>query len=231
MLACARADHLCASSYFTAAAASRSNGLLLALYVPWSLLVDPFLLSCTLPCPSVLFVACFHALLPLLPSLLHQLNAYRIFCLATNGDLVPPWCNHIVPSIYTHVQRTYWNVSFLSYWTTPQLPNIALALPLLIPLLFYSTTHISSLVRGKLGGLRPLTTTSHAVHAAILGGTLLTNAHTQIALRLLPALPSTYWAGAALLVEKPGRGRAYIIWAVLWGAASIVLWAAFLPSA
>ncbi|KAI0256057.1 GPI mannosyltransferase 2 [Lactifluus subvellereus] len=231
MLACARADHLRASLYFTAAAAFRSNGLLLALYVPWSLLVDPFLLSSTLPRPSVVLVACFHALLPLLPSLLHQLNAYRTFCLATNGELTPSWCNHFVPSIYTHVQHTYWHLGFLSYWKVAQLPNIALALPLLIPLLFYSTSHISSLIRGKLGGLRPLTTTPHAVHAAIFGVTLLTNAHTQIALRLLPALPSTYWAAAALLVEKPRWGRAYIIWAVLWGAASIVLWAAFLPPA
>jgi GPI mannosyltransferase 2 len=231
MLACVDEYYLHASLYFFAAAAFRSNGLLLALYVPWSLLVDPFLLSFTLPHPSVVLAACFHALLPLLPSLLHQLNAYRTFCLATDGRLPPSWCNHLIPSIYTHVQRTYWHIGFLSYWTSAQLPNIVLALPLLIPLLLYSASHISLLVRGKLGGLRPPKTTAHVVHAAILGLTLLTNAHTQIALRLLPALPSTYWATAALLVEQPRWGRAYIVWAVLWGATSVVLWAAFLPPA
>jgi phosphatidylinositol glycan class V len=69
------------------------------------------------------------------------------------------------------------------------------------------------------------------VHAAILGATLLTNSHTQIELRLLAALPSTYWAAAAILVEKPRWGQAYIIWAVPWGAANIVLLVAFLPPA
>lgn len=234
MLACARRQYLRATLYFTVAAAFRSNGVLLALYVPWSMVVHPFLLSSTLPGLGVVFAACFHTMLPLLPSLIHQRNAYRVFCLAAaaNHAQQPPWCNHLIPSIYTHVQRTYWHISFLSYWTPSQLPNIALALPLLVPLLFYSIPHVLSLVHGKArGSLRPLTTAAHSVHAAFLCMTLLTNAHTQIALRLLPALPSTYWAAAALLVERPRWGRAYVIWAVLWGATSIVLWAAFLPPA
>lgn len=233
MLACARARYNRASLYFAVAAAFRSNGVLLALYVPWSMLVDPLLLSFTLPRPRVIFRACFYALLPLLPSLFHQLNAYRIFCLATPAAHAtrPPWCNLFIPSIYTHVQRTYWHVGFLSYWTPAQLPNIALALPLLIPLLLHSVSHIYLLIHGKPGALRPSPATVHAVHAIILGITLLTNAHTQIALRLLPALPSTYWSAAILLVERPRWGRAYLVWAVLWSAASVVLWETFLPPA
>jgi GPI mannosyltransferase 2 len=233
MLTCARMHYGRASLYFATAAAFRSNGVLLALYVPWSLLIDPLLLSSRLPRPSVALRACLYALLPLLPSLIHQLNAYRVFCLATTATNPsrPPWCNNLIPSIYTHVQRTYWRVGFLSYWTPAQLPNIALALPLLLPLLFYSVSHVSSLISGKSGGLRPMTTTAHAVHATILGVTLLTNAHTQIALRLLSALPSTYWSVATLLIEQPRWGKAYVVWAMLWGAASIILWATFLPPA
>jgi GPI mannosyltransferase 2 len=236
MLACARVDYGRASLYFATAAAFRSNGVLLALYVPWSLLIDPLLLYSRLPRPSVALRACFYALLPLLPSLIHQLNAYRVFCLATTSTTatnpsLPPWCNNLIPSIYTHVQRTYWRIGFLSYWTPAQLPNIALALPLLLPLLFYSVSHISSLISGKSGGLRPMTTTAHAVHATVFGVTLLTNAHTQIALRLLSALPSTYWSVATLLIERPRWGKAYVFWAMLWGAASIILWATFLPPA
>jgi phosphatidylinositol glycan class V len=196
-------------------------------------LVDPLLLSHTLPRPSVVFRACIHALIPLLPSLLHQLNAYHIFCVAPSPPSAerPPWCDYLIPSIYTHVQRTYWHVGFLSYWTPAQLPNIALALPLLVPLLFYSASQLSSLLCGKSGGLRPSTTTAHAMHAMILCLTLLTNAHTQIALRLLPSLPITYWSAAALLLERPWWGRTYVIWAVLWGTLSVLLWASFLPPA
>ncbi|KAI9445656.1 glycosyltransferase family 76 protein [Russula earlei] len=233
MLACARKHYFSASLYLAAAAAFRSNGILLALYVPWSLLIDPLLLSFTLPSPSMVLRACFHALLPLLPSLFHQINAYRAFCIPnpTPDAQRPPWCNNVIPSIYAHVQRTYWHVGFLSYWTPAQLPNIVLALPLIVPLLFHSVSHASLRIRGKSGILRPSTTTVHAVHATILCITLLTNAHTQIALRLLPALPSTYWSVAALLVERPWWGRAYVVWAVLWCAASVVLWATFLPPA
>lgn len=234
MLACARRQYLRATLYFTVAASFRSNGILLALYVPWSLVVHPFLLSSALPSLGGMLAACFHVIFPFLPSLLHQRGAYRVFCLseAANQAQRSPWCSHLIPSVYTHVQRTYWNVSFLSYWTLSQLPNIALALPLLVPLLFYSIPHTFSLLRGKsLGSLRPLTTAAHSVHAAFLSITLLTNAHTQIALRLLSALPCTYWAAAALLMERPQWGRAYVVWAVLWGATSIVLWVAFLPPA
>ena len=233
MLACARKHHLLASLLFALAAAFRSNGVLLALYVPWSLVVDPLILSSTLPRPSVVFRACFHALFPLLPSLLHQLNAYHIFCVATDTANAerPRWCDRLIPSIYTHVQRTYWNVSFLSYWTPAQLPNIALALPLLVPLLSYSASHLYSFSRGASGCLRPSTTTAHAVHAMVLGTTLLTNAHTQIALRLLPSLPTMYWSAATLLVEQPRWGKVYVIWAVLWGFASVIVWASFLPPA
>jgi phosphatidylinositol glycan class V len=231
ILACARGHYRRASLYFSTAAAFRSNGVLLALYVPWSLLIDPFLLCSTLPRPSVVFRACLHALFPLLPSLFHQLYAFRTFCTAATNLSRPPWCNHLIPSIYPHVQRTYWHVGFLTYWTPAQLPNIALALPLLVPLLSYNVSHISLLMCAKSGGLRPSTTTVHAVHATVLCVILLTNAHTQIALRLLPALPSTYWSVATLLIERPRWGRAYVVWAVLWGAASIILWATFLPPA
>jgi phosphatidylinositol glycan class V len=234
MFACARRQYIRATLYFTVAASFRSNGILLALYVPWSMVVHPFLLSSALPSLGVVFTAGFHAILPFLPSLLHQRGAYRVFCVAevANHALRSPWCNYLIPSIYTYVQRTYWNVSFLSYWTLSQLPNIVLALPLLAPLLFYSIPHTLSLIQGKsLGSLRPPTTAAHSVHAAFLCMTLLTSAHTQIALRLLPALPCTYWATAALLIERPRWGRAYVVWAVLWGATSIVLWAAFLPPA
>jgi hypothetical protein len=49
MLACVRAQYRRASLYFSAVAAFRSNGILLALYVPWSSLIDPLLLSSTVP--------------------------------------------------------------------------------------------------------------------------------------------------------------------------------------
>ncbi|KAJ4413580.1 ER membrane glycoprotein subunit of the GPI transamidase complex-like protein [Neurospora sp. IMI 360204] len=41
------------------------------------------------------------------------------------------WCGAVVPSIYTFVQKHYWNVGFLRYWTLPNIPLFLLAAPML----------------------------------------------------------------------------------------------------
>ncbi|EGO54715.1 hypothetical protein NEUTE1DRAFT_88303 [Neurospora tetrasperma FGSC 2508] len=41
------------------------------------------------------------------------------------------WCAAVVPSIYTFVQKHYWNVGFLRYWTLPNIPLFLLAAPML----------------------------------------------------------------------------------------------------
>lgn len=43
-----------------------------------------------------------------------------------------PWCARRVPSIYAHVQSTYWNVGAFQYYQWKQIPNFLLAAPALI---------------------------------------------------------------------------------------------------
>jgi hypothetical protein len=105
MLTC---QYLCTMQYFTVTAAFCSNGILLALYIPWSLVVPfshllPSLawVSCSLPAfiPYCLFFT--------VPASFNQCSAYHMFCLA-NYAQQSPWCNHLlVPSIYTYFQCTY----------------------------------------------------------------------------------------------------------------------------
>ncbi|CAM9424023.1 unnamed protein product [Ectocarpus fasciculatus] len=43
-----------------------------------------------------------------------------------------PWCARRVPSVYAHVQSTYWNVGAFQYYQWKQIPNFLLAAPALI---------------------------------------------------------------------------------------------------
>ena len=99
----------------------------------------------------------------------------------------------------------------------------------------------------------------HAIHALVLSTILLTSAHTQIALRLVSALPFMYWSAARLFfrmpivqsernivesvgsyerkspdvagLKPPQLSRWWVGWSLAWGAISLVTWGVFLPPA
>ncbi|KAI0036870.1 GPI mannosyltransferase 2 [Vararia minispora EC-137] len=241
MLECTKKRYVRAAAMFALATAFRANGVLLAGYILYDLVAQPVLLSrCVPPLASMLKAAVLSAVV-LTPFIWHQYTAYRLFCASDAGPGLPPWCADAIPSVYTYVQSKYWNNGFLRYWTPAQLPNILLAAPLLTLLLTFSLSHLMhflpDLLRTPQAAPRaptPFLSASlapYAIHTLILSLVLLLASHTQIALRLASALPTTSWAAARLLVERPRVGRAWITWGVGWGAVSVVLWTTFLPPA
>ena len=176
----------------------------------------------------------------ILPFIGFQTIAYTIFCL-DNSLRVVKWCSMFPPSIYTHVQSTYWNVGFLRYWTLSQLPNFLIACPPFFPIFAFALDHFrsfpSELLRRTKGPInqsevrRKLSLTPHAIHAVIFSFVLLFASHTQIILRLAASMPFTYWAAAWLYMKHPSYGTAWVTWSVVWGLISLILWATFLPPA
>ncbi|KAH9849114.1 GPI mannosyltransferase 2 [Lenzites betulinus] len=245
MLYCARRQWLRATCCFALASILRSNGILLCGFVAWGLVIEPLFEHRSIHPSRVLYAAVL-CTVAISPFIYYQYHAYTLFCLGSGSPAL--WCNSVPPSIYTYVQARYWNVGFLRYWTLQQLPNFLLGAPPLA-LLFVFTLHYtrsaliphlltfafpsspSSSLRQKPSLFLPQSIAPHAIHALILSALLLFASHTQIVLRTAASMPLTYWAAAWLLVEHPRLGRWWVGWSVVWGAASCVLWAVFLPPA
>lgn len=156
MLYCARAQWVLATSCFALACAFRSNGVTLAGFIIWGLLIEPFLTSRKVSAPAeqmsrpsdhlVSQVAIGNLLYSVLltavvfiPFVWYQLSAYLAFCTAASPA---SWCTNVPPLMYGYVQAKYWNVGFLRYWTLQQLPNFIIAMPPLTLLLTYSTYYL-----------------------------------------------------------------------------------------
>lgn len=220
ILHCQRKQYLAATAYFTLAGLFRSNSILLGGFLLWGMLVAPFLSGKSIELSAPLYVAPIF-----LPFLGHNAAAYLSFCTSDNA---PQWCTHTIPLIYSHAQKTYWGVGFLSYFTLAQLPNFIIAAPPILLIYGFAISHIR---QSSTRPFRSRTLTPHVIHAVVLTTTLVFSAHTQIVLRLASSMPVTYWAAAWLVMYHPKLGYAWVAWSIVWGTISIVLWATFLPPA
>lgn len=167
--------------------------------------------------------------LSLTPYVLLQLYNYSLFCLdkemdmpdlvlnygLKNGLLItgtenPPWCESSVPISYSYVQKKYWDVGFLSYYTFKQIPNFVLAFPILYVMLSRSLEYLNEhrVELFTLGSFSSLATTREKFAAKkypsdmfvfVIHGLFLTIfciffVHIQVSTRLLcSASPLLYW--------------------------------------
>ncbi len=60
-----------------------------------------------------------------------QAWAFQRFCAGRWAQQPRPWCSRPLPLIYTFVQEHYWDVGLFRYFRAEQLPNFALAAPML----------------------------------------------------------------------------------------------------
>ncbi|KAF8813631.1 mannosyltransferase [Phlegmacium glaucopus] len=232
MLCCTRQQWFFASLLFALAAMFRSNGIFLAGFLIWGLLVRPFM---DRQKPQVIKSLALTAIV-LSPFIGYQYLAYLSFC---SHSPQPQWCSKTLPLIYPYVQSKYWNVGFLRYWTINQLPNFLLAAPTLLLIYTYCIYHLQKMLpqlrfsksSTPSRSFKLLAIDPHAIYATILCLLFLVASHTQIVLRLAGSIPLTYWAAAWLVSEHHSLGRLWVTWSVLWSVISIVLWSAFLPPA
>ncbi|THV01251.1 hypothetical protein K435DRAFT_963600 [Dendrothele bispora CBS 962.96] len=202
----------------------RSNGIMLSGYILWGLIIVPLLGTKMIPWKNVPRSVPYTSMI-LSPFIYHQCTAYLTFCILPLSSPtlfldplgIPQWCNQTFPSIYTHAQKTYWDVGLLRYWTPQQIPNFLLAVPplgCLLAFCYYILSRSPQLISQMMQqpnvkpqlksneqnlSLSPFLTPTllpHAIHALIFSLLILFNSQVQIILRVGPSL--TF--GAAWLV-------------------------------
>jgi len=185
---------------------------------------------------------------------LPQAIAYFQYC---TPEPTRPWCSHLPPSIYSWVQKHYWNVGFLSYWTPNNIPLFLLAAPMLAVL---STTALAVLLEPQVllaaveEPSKPSAESSKklfthvafqlAVPQVILAAMAITSFHVQIINRISSGCSLWYIVLAVLVADHHSRGpqqgllrllrgRKEVLVRVMVGYAVVQggLYAAFLPPA
>lgn len=237
MLSCAREQWILAALFFAIAGSLRSNGIFLSGFLLWGMVIQPYLQSGKMASGRLAASVGLTALVTS-PFIYHHYAAFAAFC--TTPVPHPDWCDHIPPSIYTHVQSKYWNVGFFRYWAISQIPNFLIAAPPLLGLCAFSAHYLTRNLRSRLceassdednDPFLRSSITPHILHATLLCVILLFASHTQIVLRLAASMPATYWAAVWLMFAHPVWGFSWVFWSFLWGLIAIILWGVFLPPA
>ncbi|KAJ9475495.1 GPI mannosyltransferase 2 [Pseudozyma hubeiensis] len=240
-----------ASIFFALATSFRANGTLLVGYFSFKLVSEA---RSSTPISAALKLA-LSTILSISPNILFQTWAYGRFCL---GEEQRPWCQDRLPSIYTFVQSHYWNVGFLRYWEVSQLPNFALAAPVLAAIAYTVSTFYRHSSWGKIlystipapsSILNPAaskatsglslsicpTATPYVMHALALGLILTFASHVQIALRLATpgGMPAVWWGAAHLVLYSGARWSRKVVVGYLsvQVCVGIVLYGGFYPPA
>ncbi|WWD17943.1 hypothetical protein CI109_102388 [Kwoniella shandongensis] len=176
------------------------------------------------------------------PFMMFQWYADASFCtkVARSAGEWRPWCD-VQPRIsYSFVQKEYWNIGLFNYWTLSQLPNILLALPILLVSLVGIFIYIRTRILPR-PGTRPSHPALEGLYICHLmtTGLVLFNSHTQIALRVCLGDPVLWWSATTLAFnwdddKQRGLtkvGKLWVGWCVVWGAVAMVLWVGHYPPA
>ncbi|KAL1405821.1 ER membrane glycoprotein subunit of the GPI transamidase complex-like protein [Vanrija albida] len=238
LLATARGRYVLAALLFAGTTSVRATGVFSGLVLAWQVVVvDLDLLAAwrRVGVGRVLtrlaYAAALYAVI-VAPFLAFQAYGYLSFCVPSPTR---PWCTKALPFSYGFVQGEYWNVGPFRYWTLSQLPNFALAAPVLYVTIKGLASHLQSLVASSPTRIARLDTAIY-LHQLLMMALLIISSHTQIALRLAATDPVVWWtiAASALGGDKGDLGKTakvWLWWVCIWGAVSLVLWSGHYPPA
>lgn len=179
-----------------------------------------------------------------LPFVSYLASAYYKYCVG----FTRPWCQGVLPNIYSFVQNFYWNVGFLNYYRVHQIPNFLLASPVLIlsfGAIYYYVKQNWPLVKTlglfekmdghhhpKMAGFFSPINFVFIVHLFVLLLTSVPVIHIQVLTRFLfSQCPPLYWFVAYILSSTRSEyiKKFYLTYAVVFNVLGMILFANFLP--
>ncbi|KAJ3035317.1 ER membrane glycoprotein subunit of the GPI transamidase complex-like protein, partial [Rhizophlyctis rosea] len=187
-----------------------------------------------------------YVLLVVAPFIGVQAYAYHLFCEGATD--APLWCNAAIPLVYSYVQSAYWNNGFLRYYQLQQLPNFLLAAPMFAISIYglsiyarHNTTLVLTLGHRSSPSkspsrdpfFSPAKLPSMYLWAAMTF-MCATTMHVQVVNRFLTCAPGVPWVVAHLVLRggKEGWwGRGVVLFFLLYGMATTVLYSTFYPPA
>lgn len=124
------------------------------------------------------------------------------------GERRPVWCTFDIPYSYSYLQSYYWNVGFFKYYEYKQIPNFALAAPILIIIIYHAIKFLRKnpqivfclgLTR-RMRHIQNVNQFVYVVHAFALSIFCIIFVHIQVSTRMLASSsPYIYWICAQYL--------------------------------
>ncbi|KAE9976121.1 hypothetical protein BLS_000042 [Venturia inaequalis] len=169
-----------------------------------------------------------------------------------------PWCDRLPPSIFSWVQKEYWGVGFMRYWTISNMPLFLLAAPMLYIMARTASLAITGRCDATLAretgnpedrNRNPKTDATDgvankrrdallfrlALPQLTLAVLALTSFHVQIITRISSGYPLWYLVLAREITDGGKNGMRFAKWTVRWmvmyALIQGVLFASFLPPA
>lgn len=118
------------------------------------------------------------------------------------GQKRPVWCSYDIPYSYQYLQSYYWDVGFLKYYEFKQIPNFALATPILCMIISHSIHFLLNNEKivfclgftRRLRNIYDVNQFVYIVHALALSIFCVFFVHIQVSTRMLASsTPYIYW--------------------------------------
>ncbi|KDO24348.1 hypothetical protein SPRG_10425 [Saprolegnia parasitica CBS 223.65] len=229
---------------FGLSSATRSNGVLLSLYIAYyRLLASPLPLQALGAFLRYWVVTALLGVVAIGPQLLYFAFGIAAYCpslspytaivasllnVTSKLDVDRPWCASVVPNIsamYMFIQKEYWGVGPFAYYELKQIPNFALATPMLL----LSSYALLSYYRPRATVVLPAPLQPYMVHLAFLLANALVVLHIQVLTRFLCANPPIFWAAGHLSMTHPTASKGLLLYALVFSVLGAVLFPSFYP--